>query len=282
VREEYQTTGIDEYLQGRGVDAESGLARMGLRVPTLATPSFSSDAAGGPGQYLRYLFQFFAIAVWEEETIEINTLSQYLSIGAVAAAQRTTEFIVGQGSDGNPAYQLPGGSVSWHLRVAGWNQVTPVAGPFDSPYFKKRNSRGPALLYEDAAFDPANLDLNGIPDFYSTMTGYVPPNQGRPWGIPLTAELGTFYDVRFPHLQPRTESMKLFVPGPGVLYGFATVRQPSAAVAVGGSSVGLSSEEQFVNRFPGGDSPATRYWAIGMNVGITRYGSVQCSHRMAA
>lgn len=264
---EYQTTGVDEYLQGRGGEA-LGFSGVGLRVPPLVTPTF--DAGGAS---LRYLFLLFAIPIYESEAVRIEYLKQLLTLWALAGPNRPEEMLVG-GPGGNPAFQMPGaagGSVAWHLRLVPHNAVGPfIQGPLDSNNFKFRMGLGPALLYKTATFPAGHLNLNGRPDFYTSMTSYVPPNQGRPYGVPITPELGTFFDIRFPPQTQPSPRLGIIVPGPGLLCGFASVRQAVGVAAPGDTNDGHSAEENFIINYPGGQQRQTLYGRIGMTIGVRK------------
>ncbi len=238
----HSATGVDEYLQGIGSDPSRGLSRLGLRVPTLTTPGFEAH-----GTKLRYLFQTFAIDIGPGCGLRVTGLRQSAWVGALNATGQPTEMLLGNfGQD--PSRHLSNGTISWHLRVANRGEVRGVKGPLDAPNFKKRFAEtGAALLYETATFNAANLNKWGAPDYYTTLTAYTPPFQGKPWGQPV-GNLGTWYDIRYPQLSSglADPGLNIVVPGPGTLIGFISVRQ-------GGGNV---------------DFPGTKYWAVGMDIEV--------------
>ena len=233
------TSGIDEYLQGIG-GSPFGQAALGLRIPALPTPNPQS----------RYLFLTNQQKLAPGEEIVVREIEVGWNLG------------VPQGSDaGNVALEqaivTPGFkgfdfNVSFHARFIGQDEVVRrVIGPYDTNNFSKLWAEGDALLYQGAAFNSSNLDaLTGRPDYYVTLTGYVPPKLGRPWGQPLIPGLGTFYNVG-----KYRESV--YVRGPGTIAVFASVYQSDTstrAVPTGpGGTVyqnGLAPDLAFLLNYP--------------------------------
>lgn len=246
---EVATTGIDEWLQGIGGDPFGGSSSVGLRIPTLATTSRAS----------RYLFNLASFSIPSGTKAKIVGYRQLLTLGAVVSAAgaetpgRFTELEVT-----SPFFRLPNGNVSWHIQRLGPpnNQGFPerAANTGDLRCFVQDYANAPALLYFDYTIPPGDA-------FYVDVTSYVAPNDGKPWGTPLRAgQQTTFYDLRTPWRDAHSwSSLDMDLEGPDTVSFFASVWQSPGAPAIGGSSVGLSPEEDFINRFPG----SVIYWRIG-------------------
>jgi hypothetical protein len=251
---EIASSGIDEYLQGVGGDPFGGGSSVGLRVPSLATPTFVDD------RRKRYLFLAASFTVGEGAVAVIRGYRQLVTLGhAIPAANIFEELEVT-----SPFFRLPDGNVSWHLRrlgppnAGGYPNTQPT--PLDLPSFKKGWCDGPALLYQDYAIPAGDK-------FYTHLTSYTPPNGGQPWGTPPSdGQQGTFYDLRTPWRSSRAwSSLDMVVEGPDTIAMFISVKQSTGAYAVA-STTGpyLSKEEQFCNSVGNGDSsPRPIYWRVG-------------------
>jgi hypothetical protein len=251
---EIATTGVDEYLQGIGGDPFGGSSYVGLRVPTLATPT-SPNGAG------RYLFNLAAFSIASGAKARVVGYRQLLTLGAVTTAPSTEtpgRFVEQEIT--TPTFRLPDGNVSWHIHRLGPpnSQGFPEgdrAEATDLRSFKKYFAVNPALLYQSYTVPAGNA-------FYVDLTAYTPPNGGKPWGTPLRAgEQGTFYDLR---TQWRTHgawsALDMELTGPDTVCLFASIKQSAGAASVGSLATvpnGLP-EEQFIAAFEG-----AIYWRVG-------------------
>jgi hypothetical protein len=103
--------------------------------------------------------------------------------------------------------------------MANYGKLPPIT---TAPNFAFQTATTPALLYQTATL--AN------PVFYTTATAYTPPNGGRPWGVPLTNDLGCFYDLRFPRSAAIADYNRgIVVDGECAVALFAAVKQTNAA-----------------------------------------------------
>jgi hypothetical protein len=261
-RVEFTSKGIDEALQGVGSDAYGGLLWPGMRIPALATPNPEH----------RYLFLLCSFTLSDGDTARIIGLRNGWSMGfdqvTNAGGTGETHRIVEQWVQ-NPTFKGPDFNVSWHLRKLTINEprrpnpslvVDPVVGFLNSTAFKTSDT--PALLYNTIGGAAGN-------PFYTALTGYVPPNHGRPWGKPL-AGLGTFHDIKADWSNPDAwHALDIPIVGPARIALYASVRQgnPSGRtnLTVPTSSMadfplGLSLEEQFIAKWT---TPGVIAWRVG-------------------
>lgn len=261
-RWEIATTGFDEYLSLVGGDPYGSPQSVGLRVPTLATPTF---AAGGKN--LRYLFVLASFSVGEGACVRIRGYRQLATIGYPQTTINGTYVVEQQVV--TPNWRFVDGNISWHLHVMsgpnaqGVPKGTSPSGDLDS--FKQYWSDSPALLYGPPA--PAAITAPGV---YTTLTSYTPPNGGKPWGSAINSKQGTFYDMRSPWQDDRAwDSLDIPVRGPKTVAFFASVRQTNPATRLAltpptYAPLGLPPEEQFLLEYPGGkEAPGAIYWRVG-------------------
>jgi hypothetical protein len=246
-RFEVATTGLDEYLQGIGDAPAISSNWVGLRVPTLATATINK----------RYLFLLCQFSVGHGEKVVLRGFRQMATLwnlqaasgGEAPAPARPIEQEIT-----TPFWRFPDGNISWHIMLLGPPNAQGIAraqGAVDLPSFKFQYADGPALLYGPPA--PA-APAGG---FYPNIASYTPPNGGRPYGVPIQAKLGTFYDLRTPWRADRAwDSLDIPVEGPETVAFFASVRQtnPStrAVLTPPGTTypLGIPPEEQFLLNFP--------------------------------
>ena len=250
-RIEVVSQGIDEALQGVGSSPYGGVSWTGLRVPTLATPAASPQ--------LRYLFMLCSFTLSEGVKARLVGFRQGWSLGQIAANNRIVEQFVQ-----DPWFKGPNFNVSWHLRKQTMNEprvpnpsaVVPAGVGVPLQNFASRASDTPALLFQSAtAPNP----------FYTSLTAYVPPNAGRPWGTPLAPEFGTFFDLKT-NWRDGSDWYSTDLPfeGPCRIQFYASVNQrnladprplvmPAAAVTAPSTvlnfPLGLSADEQFLQNF---------------------------------
>jgi hypothetical protein len=254
---EIASTGVDEFLQGFGSDPFGGSSYVGLRVPTLATPSLPNG--GG-----RYLFNLASFSIATGVKARIVGYRQLLTLGAVvtAAGSETPARFVEQEVT-TPTFRLPDGNVSWHIHRLGPpnSQGFPTGDPAnltDIRSLKKNFSINPSLLYQSYTIPAGNA-------FYPDLTAYVPPNGGKPWGTALRAgNQYTFHELK---TQWRTHgawaALDMELEGPDTVCFFASVKQSAGASEAGVLSAipnGMP-EEQFVSAFAASVTGAI-YWRV--------------------
>jgi hypothetical protein len=254
---EINSSGVDEFLQGIGGDPFGGSSYVGLRVPTLATPSLPNG--GG-----RYLFNLASFSIATGIRARIVGYRQLLTLGAVitaAGSESSARFVEMEVT--TPTFRLPDGNVSWHIHRLGPpnSQGFPTGDPAnltDIRSLKKNFSINPALLYQSYTIPAGNA-------FYPDLTAYMPPNGGKPWGTPLRAgEQGTFCDLRTRWRDSRAwSSLDVELDGPETVAFMASVHQSAGASEAGVLSAipnGMP-EEQFVSAFAESVTGAI-YWRI--------------------
>lgn len=255
---ELASTGIDEFLGIIGSDPFGSTSWVGLRVPTLATATIAT-ANGTNIPAARYLFAAANFSVGEGAMARIIGYRQLVTIGTTQTEGGTGQKRAIEQLVSSPFWHFPDGDVSFHIRsVRGVPLRTP--GPTDRRSFKFRRSDGPALLYETATVPAGGLYVN--------LTAYRPPNAGRPWGEPLEAHQGVFYDQRTQWLTHGAwNALDLEVEGPDIVTAFVSVCQtnPSGRPVITPPTPffpgGLSAEEQFLLNFP-----SAIYWRVGMSL----------------
>jgi hypothetical protein len=210
--------GFDPSLCGIGAGVSGALFNAGLRVPTLAT-DVTAD---------RYLFQLATVPVAYKQKVWVVGLGQGLELGFDSNAQVAPVYPVtkqvGRAS-GDPFWSFPDGNVSWGLRFVRDPPLIPWANQnvLSTDSFSWRWCPSPALVFETATFNPANLDANGHPDNYTTLTSYTAPAISSE---PLGGGLGYFTELRFPIDDPSKEAIEpIEVEGPGAIVFYASLWQ---------------------------------------------------------
>jgi hypothetical protein len=265
-RVEVVSTGIDESLQHIGSSGNGGISWEGLRVPFAPFGPPLEDSLG-IGVYLFCAF-YFEVAAGERKRIRgLRCLHKIgLDTNAVVGAAQIPEELYVR----TPTWRFRDGFVTYHLRELGptiLNRLRLQAGAFDTNNLSFRMAKGPALLYENIHFPAAHLGIDGKPDYYVFLDGYVPPNGGVPYGTDLGG-LGTIYDPsRYPYNNGHAwEDLDVVIEGGEntAVAGFICVRQtnpgtrPRLAAAPTITS-GISQEEQFIL-----DYPEAIDWRVGM------------------
>lgn len=257
-RIEIVSSGIDEALQGIGSSPYGGLSWVGLRVPSLATPTARPD--------LRYLFMLCSFSLSEGEIARVVGFRHGWSLGFFDSVHNriVEQEVLSPWFKGNDF------NVSWHIRKQGIDEpirsgfagTIPAGalGPLQN--FASNFSPSPALL-----FRPTGTVVAAGNPFYATgMTTYVPPNNGKPWGTPAAVEYGTFNDLKTQWRDGSDwHSTDIPIVGPCRIAFYASVFQsslqrrvnltlPTTAVTppstVLNFPLGLSPEEQFLQNFP--------------------------------
>lgn len=256
-RIEIVSSGIDEYLQTQGSDPLGNISWPGVRVPGQATSAFTNP------QRSRYLFVLASFSLGERGRARIVGMRTSWTLGAVQTTvqgPRVIEQLVT-----NPFFRLPDGNVSFHLRQSNPGEavfpgntegtVALATPPFVLPAMPNlvfKNSKEPALLFQAITYSaPTTFYPQGV-------LAYTPPNQGQPYGRPLTTGYGTFNDLRTQYASGNDwGSIDLPVEGPATFQLFASVRQSNPATRPAVTlplasyySTGLSPEEAFLLNFP--------------------------------
>lgn len=255
---ETSTIGLSEYRQLVGSDPGGSLGVPYLRVP--GQPSSATN---------RYLFLLAYIKVPENDRIAIVDLRQRVDIGLNVGNADTAPrpMIMPVTTDD---WSFVDGNISWHLTRVAPDELYPyVKGPNDADCFRFRVTEAPGLLYATATL--AN-------PFYMNLTAYTPPNGGQPYGRPLTNDLMTFYDLRFPrNFQQRSvgpRMREIVVDGQCGVALWASVKQTNpgtrAPILTQGTNyfTGLPPEEAFLQNY----AANTAYWGVGGSILWRRIG----------
>jgi hypothetical protein len=252
-RAESVSTGIDESVQLFGGDPFGRNAQLGLRIPAFVPP-----ASGGLG---RYLFALSRLEVPRGKTAHIRGYRQLVTLGArltIGGLPRVVEQEIL-----SPTWHPPDGDISWHLQDIGppngggpsFAEGQP-GSPLNRDNFAFRTTVGPALLYETATL---------ATPYYVQLTGYTPPNAGKPWGRPLIdGGFETLYDLRttWRTSQAWDSSFDYLVTGPRVVVLYASVRQTNPSVETGRVALTTAPpvsmvEETFLFAYP-----TANYWRV--------------------
>jgi hypothetical protein len=265
---EIASSGFDEYLQLVGGDPFGGTNSVGLRVPTLATPTLPAG-----GAQLRYLFNLASFTVGDGACVRLRGYRQLVTLGyaqPLGSEEDASVYVVEQEVT-SPYWRFTDGNISWHIHVFGGPNAADVpkgvTAPFtdvvrDTVSYKRYWADSPCLLYGPGS----GIAPGGI---YPNIATYIPPNNGKPWGSAIASKQGTFYDLRTPwRTHGAWDSLDIPVRGPATVAFFASVRQsnPSTRLALipphglEGTfyAGGLSAEEQFLQNFPN-----AIYWRVG-------------------
>jgi len=239
-RYEVSSTGFDTSLQGVGADPDGSGYATGIRVPTLPSP---------PGLKNRYLFMLARMRLGAFRKARLVGIRQLVTIGTNVSnggdPPRQYPLELGVNS---PFWKFTDGNISWHLR-----RVPPIArivpNNFNGEGLSYLDSQTPSLVYSTAPAD---------------VGGYVPPS--KVYGVPLIAQLGTFYDLRFGWRDDHAVfSLDTEIQGPCDIALYASVRQTNpdtraTLVLPDGltpATAGISKEDEFVANFPN-----AQYWRV--------------------
>lgn len=258
---EYSTVQIDPYLQGAaplGGDAFAGNVSTGIIIP----PTISTNTSG------RYLCLLAYASFQQGRRVRLVGLRQYLSIGASQTVDGAVTYFEKQIT--SPLWRFPDGNVSWHVMALPPNTQRPafLAG-LPAGVSGNVGNQIPGNAFVNAR-TPAILSLSSSTD---GVGAYMPPNGGRPYGHPLTADLGNIHDVRFPWDSANAWHYSVDVPinPPCDVALYASVKQTSTAArtvpavppspVAGAPAAGfstLSPEDQFFLTFPA----TAVYWRV--------------------
>jgi hypothetical protein len=259
-REEQSTTGLSVDMQGIGSSGYGDQAWLGIEWPAAPFGGPSDLSVLGVGRYLAVLD---AIYVPERSKKRIRGIRLLRKLRAITNADSVSASVPPRPTElqvSTVDFHFPDSALSFHLRRIPrvlLQSLRQGPGPFDAQNFAFRfQNATPALLYEDAEFHPWDLNFRGQPDYYQNLIGYVPPNQGRPYGVGIGA-WGTFYDLRSPwDASQAWNSLDLIEEGPATIALFAALRQtnPATRTALEVPDTfypgGLAPEEQFILNYP--------------------------------
>jgi hypothetical protein len=184
---------------------------------------------------------------------------------AFAAGSEYTSYFERQVT--SPRWRFPDGNVSWHVMAMQPNTPTPAFLVLPGGVTGNVTNQPPGSAFA-LANTPSILALSSAAD-----AGYTPPNGGRPFGNPLTPDLGNFHDLRFPWDSANAWHYSVDVPinAPCDIALFASVAQtdpegrnnptPPASPILSAPSAGvstLSPEDQFYLTFV----ETAVYWRI--------------------
>ena len=167
-----------------------------------------------------------------------------------------------------PRWRFPDGNISWHVMALQPNVPAPaflsglpagVSGTIgnQTPGFAFANAMTPAILGLSSGASDAP---------------YTPANGGRPYGVPLTGDLGNMHDMRFPwdNAQSWHYSVDVSIPTPCDIALYCSVLQTNISTrklpkAPADSSVGtaawfatLTPEDRFMLANP----DTSQYWRV--------------------
>jgi hypothetical protein len=232
-REEVISVGFDDLLQLTG----AGPYATGLRVPPLVGPT--------------YRFLCCVADLTDGDTLTglrlFGEIASYVMAAAPAAPVYPEKRPIV--TSGWKFSDVP--LITWTLTFEPLANFVRRAGPFDQTSFLQRDTTGPALVYETAAF-PAFPLLPG----YLGLSAYTPP-------VMRGVKQMQWKDIRFPEQQNEFFAVRRPMTGPtrARLYADCAQTDPAHRVApdfrtllsaaqlffVGG---GMVPEEQFLQDFP--------------------------------
>jgi hypothetical protein len=201
-RFQVSTVGFDPGLQLVGSDPWNSSSYTGLIVPTTPT------AGSFPASQSRYLFMLARAQFNTSERVRLVGMRMYASLFGTTVSEGTGPILEKQIV--NPMWRLPDGNISWHVMIQtkGWRD-------------RRNPLNADSLMYLDA-YSPALL--------YQALAPYVPPNGGRPWGVPLSSDLGNIHDLRYPWRDSQVEyELDIPIPAPCDIVASASVFQNSTA-----------------------------------------------------
>lgn len=156
----------------------------------LVVPSAPSDSIGGA----RYLFMLARASFNAGEQsadnrgVRLTGIRQYAELVArIPAGEGPLEPDAGPPTGSTvtfrkeiwqPLWHPLDGDISWHVMIVGRTNQRDTRNPLNADGLAFQDSMSPALLYQ-------------------SLAPYVPPNDGRPWGTPMTSSLGNVHELRY-------------------------------------------------------------------------------------
>ena len=195
---ETSSRGIDEYLQLIGNGKGQPIQRSGLRVP--AAP-YSAPGAFEMGVG-RYLFLLTSQKVGFGRRVRLRGARQMVTIGTVLHPVSSFGPYVIEQPVTTPGWSFQDGNVSFSIVKVKPQPVSPsfltLTGNFgdnwDNFIYRYADPcASGALLYENYLVPLTNSRGTGAPDYYTSLTGYVPP--AFPLSDTISGDLNEFSDL---------------------------------------------------------------------------------------
>lgn len=261
---EVSTVQVDPFLQGvapAGGDAFRGNVSTGIQIP-----SFVSGNS-------RFLCLLARAKFNQNRRVRLVGIRQYVSIGApqingTGDTQYTSYF---EKPITSPRWRFPDGNVSWHVMALQPNIPAPAfLGALPVGVTGNIGNQAPGFSFVNNSGASSILSLGSSSGGDAT---YTAPNGGRPFGVPLTPDLGNIHDLRWPWDSANSWHYSLDVPinVPCDVALYASVQQTNASgrnnptppaapegVAATSAFSALSPEDQFLLTFP----TSAQYWRI--------------------
>jgi len=229
---ELSTQGFDPAFQDVASDSSGGGYNVGLVIPQ--TPPLVNLPKN------RYLFLLAYAQFAANERAKIIGMRQLVTIGQYVpedpqdpnSALYSLEMEVE-----TPFWHFTDGNITWYLQRI--PQVSyPIRNAANAEGLQYRYGQTPSLLFQDPP--PA----------------YVPPNGGRPYGVPLTPDLSGFHDLRFRE-KYSSKYFEIPIVGPCDVALYASVQQTDPATRTTLTlpegvlpSALPNKEDQFLLNFP--------------------------------
>lgn len=170
----------------------------------------------------------------------------------------------------SPRWRFPDGNISWHVMALQPNIPSPAfLGGLPVGVTGNITNQAPGFSFVNNTGASSILSLGSS----GSDSKYTAPNGGRPFGVPLTPDLGNIHDMRWPWDSANSWHYSLDVPinAPCDIVLYASVQQtfpggrnnpvvppspiPGAASAGFGA---LGPEDQFMLTFPA----TSQYWRV--------------------
>lgn len=283
-RQRISSRGFEPLLNGIGLpgNPSADLLAAGLRVPYQATGF--QRAVGPVGTVQRYLFQLCSIGIgeglWLTSLGQLSVLGceqmtpggggiglEHHRLGIVPSTNPIFPNVLEQTSS---AFRFADcHPIRWGVRRVRKPRWQPV-DPLSTNSFVHGWTDNPALLFETAGFQPANLDWKGTPDNYLTLVAYGAPGGGGVFpGEPVGGDLGCFDSLDFPWSNPDRKAFEpVWVKPGGQLVFYAMVDQTNPTPSTGRAVIQVPGafplpttgmpENAFI-----GDWPATIQFSVG-------------------
>jgi hypothetical protein len=279
-RQRVSSRGFDPLLSGIGLpgNPSADLLAAGLRVPYQYTGAFRSSVVGG-GLVQRYLFQLCTIGIgdglWLTDLGQLSVLGSE-QVGDEGATNPIFPNVIEQTS---AAFRFADcHPIRWGVRrVRKPRTVWSGQSALSTNSFSWRWTDGSGLIFETAAFPPANLDWKGTPDNYLTLAGYTAPGGGGVFpGEPVGGDLGSFDSLDFRQNDPNKRAFEpVWVKPGGQLVFYALVDQTNPTPTTGRAVIQVPAqfplpttgmpENAFI-----GDWPATIQFAVGGSMTVEK------------
>lgn len=256
-RFEVLSYGQDEFKQTVFSDPFGSISWLGLRVPTLPTRTVAT-ANGTPPWRNRYLFVGAAFSVADRARARIIGYRQYMTIMSpfLGSISEQVVTVPRRLQVTTPGWTFPDNvTTTWHFRQLGGPNAQGLrsfrpSNTTDLVNLRRGFNMSPALLYQSYTLPAGNA-------FYTDLTAYVPPNGGRPYGLPLTDDprLSNVYGLQTSWRSPDAwGSLDVEVRGPATVVAFISVAQtnptdrqdPTTGTGAAPFGIGIAPEDAFL------------------------------------